>query len=87
MEFESIADAIRETPKPVPKWQILRDKMQEDEVEEFDLQNLVGVKGWASSVDPIENYPKELIDFLLGDWEKVKKVIAENKGKEEIPFN
>ena len=87
MEFESIADAIKETPKPVPKWQILRDKMQEDEVEEFDLQNLVGIKGWASSVDPIENYPKELIDFLLGDWEKVKKVIAENKGKEEIPFN
>ena len=86
MEYESIAHLIGDMPKPKPKWQMLKEKMEADGVEEFDLQNLVGIKGWASSMDPIENYSNELTDFLLGDWEKVKSVIANNKGKEEIPF-
>lgn len=87
MEFGSIAALFGDIPKPVPKWQVLKEKMETDNVEEFDLQNLVGAKQWASAMDPIENYSHELIDFLLGDWEKVKAVIKENKEKEEIPFN
>jgi hypothetical protein len=61
--------------------------MEKDGVELFDLQNLVGTKGWASSMDPIESYSDALLDFILGDWEKVKAVIAKAKETEEIPFN
>lgn len=87
MEFESISSVIGENiEKPKQKWQILEEKMNADGVDEFDLQNLVGLRGWALSTDEISSYSSELLDFLLGDWEKVKVKIAEIKGKEEIPF-
>lgn len=87
MEFESISSVIGgNIEKPKQKWQILEEKMIADGVDEFDLQNLVGLRGWALSTDEISSYSSELLDFLLGDWEKVKVKIAEIKGKEEIPF-
>lgn len=87
MEFESISSVIGgDIEKPKQKWQILEEKMNADGVDEFDLQNLVGLRGWALSTDEISSYSSELLDFLLGDWEKVKMKIAEIKGKEEVPF-
>lgn len=87
MEFESISSVIGgDIEKPKQKWQILEEKMNADGVDEFDLQNLVGLRGWALSTDEISSYSSELLDFLLGDWEKVKVKIAEIKGKEEVPF-
>lgn len=87
MEFESISSVIGgDIEKPKQKWQILEEKMNADRVDEFDLQNLVGLRGWALSTDEISSYSSELLDFLLGDWEKVKVKIAEIKGKEEVPF-
>lgn len=87
MEFESISSVIGgNIEKPKQKWQILEEKMNADGVDEFDLQTLVGLRGWALSTDEISSYSSELLDFLLGDWEKVKVKIAEIKGKEEVPF-
>lgn len=86
MEYSSIAHVIGDVPKPEPKWKQLQEKMDQDGVELFDMQNLVQTKGWASSLDPIENYSQELLTFLLKDWEKVKKAIKDIKDKEEIPF-
>lgn len=87
MKFESISSVIGNVPKPEPKWKELEKKMQADGIDEFDLQNLVGAKGWATSVDPIPDYSSDLLDFLLSDWEKVKEKIQELKDSEEIPFN
>lgn len=86
MDFEPVASAIGATNKPEPLWKKLEEKMQADGVELFALQNLVGMKGWATSETPIEEYSKELIDFLLGDWEKVKDKVKETQDLEEIPF-
>ena len=87
MEFESINSVIGgDIEKPKQKWQILEEKMNADGVDEFDLQNLIGLRGWALSTDEISSYSSELLDFLLNDWEKVKVKIAEIKGKEEVPF-
>lgn len=86
MKFESIASVVGETQKAEPKWKQLEAKMKEDGVEEFDLQNLVGIKGWATSLIPIAEYSNELLDFLLSDWSTVKKKINELKNAEEIPF-
>ena len=86
MKFESIASVVGETQKAEPKWKQLEAKMKEDGVEEFDLQNLVGIKGWATSLTPIAEYSNELLDFLLGDWSTVKEKINELKNAEEIPF-
>lgn len=86
MEFGSIAALFGDIPKPVPKWQQLQELMEKDGIDLFDMQNLVQIKGWASSLDPIETYSNDLLDFLIRDWEKVKTVIAEVKNKEEIPF-
>lgn len=89
MTYESIAGVVGEIPKltdyeRIPKQ--LRDLMERDSIDEFDIQNLVGTKQWAGcdSMTPIFKYPRELIDFLVGDWEKVKTVVS-NK-KQEIPF-
>ena len=87
MEFELISSVIGgDIEKPKQKWQILEEKMNADGVDEFDLQNLIGLRGWALSTDEISSYSSELLDFLLNDWEKVKVKIAEIKGKEEVPF-
>jgi len=86
MAYESISSVIGDIPKPEPKWKKLQDIMQATNVEEFDLQNLVGLKGWAASTTDIKDYSNDLIDFLLGDWGKVKEKIIETKNQEEIPF-
>lgn len=86
MSYESIASVIGDVPKPKPKWKELEEKMAADGVDEFDLQNLVGIRGWALSTDPISAYSNDLLNFLLGDWEKVKEKIAEIKEETELPF-
>lgn len=86
MNYESISSVIGEPEKPKPKWQLLVELMEKDGVHEFDLQNLAGIKGWTSSLEPIENYSSELIDFIMTEWEKVKEKIAEIKNETEIPF-
>ena len=87
MEFDSIASVIGTHEKPKPKWQQLSDMMKEDGIELFDLQNLVGIKNWASPTIPIEDYSQELLNFLIASWEKVKTTINQIKNETEIPFN
>lgn len=87
MSFDSISSVIGEPDKPKPKWQELKDRMDADGVDLFNIQSLVGAKGWAGFQDPIESYSKELIDFLLGDWGKVKEIIATMNQEQEVPFN
>ena len=86
MSYDSISSVIGDIPKPEPKWKKMQDAMEKDGVELFDLQNLVGIKGWAASTTDIKDYSTDLIDFLLGDWEKVKEKIKEIKNKTEVPF-
>lgn len=65
----------------------LRTLIDKDKVDEFNIQNLVGVKGWAGcdSMTPIYKYPSALIDFLVKDWGKVKEAIEAQE--KELPFN
>ena len=87
MSFDSISSVIGEPEKPKQKWQELKDRMDADGVDLFNIQSLVGAKGWAGFQDSIESYSKELIDFLLGDWGKVKEIIATMNQEQEVPFN
>jgi len=86
MDYSSVAAVIGQPEKPKQKWQLLQEKMDADGIEIFDLQNLVGAKNWADPMASIDSYSDALLDFLLGDWEKVKEKINEIKKTMEVPF-
>ena len=91
MDFESISNVISDNLPKLTDYDRIPDRlkllMERDNIAEFDIQNLVGAKGFAGcdSMTPIHKYPADLINFLVGDWEKVKEVIANDK--KEIPFD
>ena len=74
------------SPANIP--QALTDLMQENQVTEWDIQNVVAAKGYYPSDIPIEKYDTGFIQgVLIGAWEKVYGMIKIMKEKQEIPFN
>lgn len=73
-------------PDNIP--QALKDLMQANNVSEWDIQNVVSVKGYYPSDVPIEKYDTGFIQgVLVGAWTQVYKMIEEAKKNMEVPFN
>ena len=73
-------------PANVPK--ALTDLMEENNVSEWDVQNVVAARGYYPSDVRIENYdPAFISGVLVGAWEKVYEMIRAMKETQEIPFN
>lgn len=87
MKFESISSVIGNVPKPEPKWKEIERRLKESNLDPWVLENLAGAKGWEASTTEYIDYSNELIDFILANWEEVKKQAIETQDKEEIPFN
>lgn len=89
---EDSASSIKETmfidsnPDNIP--QALKDLMQENNVTEWDIQNVVAARGYYPGDTPVEKYDAGFIQgVLVGAWPKVYGMIQTMKEKQEIPFN
>ena len=70
----------------IPK--ALRDLMEANHVDEWDIQNVVAARGYYPADVKIKDYDKDFIDgCLVGAWQQVYGMIREMKEKQEIPFN
>ncbi len=77
---------IDSDPANIP--QALTDLMRENDVTEWDVQNVVAAKGYYLSDIPIEKYDPGFIQgVLVGAWPEVHKMIRTMQEKQEIPFN
>ncbi len=73
-------------PDKVP--QNLKDLMMADGVCEWDIQNVVGARGYYPADVPIQGYDPGFVQgVLVGAWAKVHAMIKEMKASGEIPFN
>lgn len=73
-------------PDNIP--QDLKDLMKENNVTEWDIQNVVAAKGYYPSDTPIEKYDEGFIHgVLVGAWPQVYIMIENMKKTETIPFN
>lgn len=78
--------APRSLPENIPK--ALRDLMEANGVDEWDIQNVVAARGYYPADTPIQAYDPDFIDgVLVGAWRQVYRMIREMKEKEAIPFN
>lgn len=81
----------QETPFPAQDPQIpkaLRDLMEINQVDEWDIQTAVAAKGYFPADMPVRDYPEDFITgVLVGAWDQVYAMVKETKRKEEIPFN
>ena len=77
---------IDSDPANIP--QALKDLMRENNVTEWDVQNVVAARGYYPGDTPVEKYDAGFIQgVLIGAWPKVYGMIREMKEKQEIPFN
>lgn len=80
------ASIPRSLPENIPK--ALRDLMEANGVDEWDIQNVVAARGYYPADTPIQAYDPDFIDgVLVGAWEQVYRMIQEMKEEEAIPFN
>lgn len=81
-----VSAAPRSLPENIPK--ALRDLMEANGVDEWDIQNVVAARGYYPADTPIQAYDPDFIDgVLVGAWGQVYRMIREMKEKEAIPFN
>ena len=82
------ASIPRSLPENIPK--ALRDLMEANGVDEWDIQNAVAYRGYFTADVPIEKYdvyePGFTNAVLITAWDQVYGVIREMKEKEKIPF-
>lgn len=65
----------------------LRDLMEEYKVSDWDIQEVVGARGYYPSDTPIWNYDPDFISgVLVAAWPQVHGMIKEMWEKTEIPF-
>lgn len=75
-----------ELPEGIPKG--LCDLMVANNVTDWELQNVVGARGYFPIDMPISDYPEDFINgVLIGAWEQVFGMIKNMRKTEEIPFN
>ena len=83
----------KEEQKPFPAQdpaipKALRDLMETNHVDEWDIQNVVAARGYYPADVKIRDYDKDFIDgCLIGAWQQVYGMIREMKEKQEVPFN
>lgn len=75
-----------ELPEGIPKG--LCDLMVANNVTDWELQNVVGARGYFPIDMPISDYPEDFINgVLIGAWEQVFGMIKNMRKTEEIPFD
>jgi hypothetical protein len=70
----------------IPK--ALRDLMIHNQVDEWDLQNVVAAKGYFPADMKVADYPGDFISgVLVGAWDQVFGMVKEMKEKDSLVFN
>ena len=82
------ADSAGEYQEPdmrIPKK--LRDLMIASQINEWEIKDLVGAKGYFPADMPVADYPPEFIDgWCIGYWDQVKTSIMEIRQKQAYEF-
>ena len=59
-----------------------------NQIDEWDIQNVVAARGYFPSDMPVRDYPADFIaGVLIGAWDQVFSMIKDMKEQERIPFN
>lgn len=70
----------------IPK--ALRDLMIHNQVDEWDIQNVVAARGYFPADMKVADYPQDFIaGVLVGAWDQVYGMIKEMKEKDSLVFN
>ena len=70
----------------IPK--ALRDLMENNQVDEWDIQNVVAARGYYPSDVKVKDYDMDFINgCLIGAWPQVYGMIKEMKATQQVPFN
>lgn len=70
----------------IPK--ALKELMEANHVDEWDIQNVVAARGYYPADVPIWDYDEDFTNgCLVGAWGQVYGMIKEMREKQEIPFN
>lgn len=65
----------------------LRDLMIASQINEWEIKDLVGAKGYFPADMPVADYPPEFIDgWCIGYWDQVKTSIMEIRQKQAYEF-
>lgn len=65
----------------------LRDLMIASQINEWEIRDLVGTKGYFPADMPVADYPPEFIDgWCIGYWDQVKTSIMEIRQKQAYEF-
>lgn len=89
--METKPESVTESPTAgvdprIPK--NLRDLMVANQVDEWDIQNVVAARGYFPADMEVRDYPKDFIDgCLVAAWEQVYKMVREMKEKDALVFN
>lgn len=66
----------------------LKELMEVNEVDEWDIQNVVASRGYFPADMPVRDYPADFVDgCLIGAWDKVFEIVREMKQNDGLVFN
>jgi len=84
--IDSPTDRTEPTPpsKSVPVE--LAQLMKRDKVTDYDIKRIASSKGWADISTPINQYPADLINTLVNQWNKVKELVALDINSDVVPY-
>lgn len=86
-------------PSPVPEQPVkmnidpeipkaLRDLMEANQVDEWDIQNVVAARGYYPADVAVKDYDSDFVNgCLIGAWPQVYGMIKEMKATQQVPFN
>ena len=73
-------------PEKLPK--ALRDLMEKDNIAEWSIQDVIGIKGYYPSDTLIQDMDPEFIKgWIIAFWPKLVETIREAQEQGGIPFN
>ena len=68
--------------------QALKDLMLKDNITEFDIQGVVGSKGYFPEDMKISDYPEDFVNgWIIKWWSEIVRMSQEIRKKQYIPFN
>ena len=85
-ESDSINPPEVKVDERIPK--ALHDLMINNQVDEWDIQNVVAARGYFPADMAVADYPPDFISgVLVGAWDQVYPMIKEMKEKDSLVFN
>ncbi len=83
---ESVTPPDVKIDERIPK--TLRDLMVRNQVDEWDIQNVVAARGYFPADMNVADYPQDFIaGVLVGAWEQVYGMVKEMKETDSLVFN